>query len=150
MTRPYTEPAAFPLTSEDTEFLRNRLQADEATLQNARAGRLALQVQLASRDRVITTLERSIEQARQALGEDPPTDHPITSQGDRLVHASQWGNVDPNPTRTFQTNEPVGNCAGCKEPLWQGATGLVHAYGGADCFPEREDTTVASLAEEGR
>ena len=110
MAHPYsTDLATFPLTSEDTDFLRQRLQADEATLQNARAGRLHLQVQLASRERVITTLERSIEQARQALGEDPPTDHPITSQGDRLVHASGGPDCCPEEGDTPQAElaEPV-------------------------------------------
>lgn len=152
MAHPYTDPAAFPLTNEDADFLRQRLQTDETTLQNARSGRLAIQMQLASRDRVIAALERSIETAKEALGDIPAGDHPITSQGDRMVHAGQWGNIEPAPTKAYDPPVSSGRCASCKEPLWPTADGLgvVHTYGGADCFPDRDDTTQAQLEEAAR
>jgi len=80
---------------------------------------------------------------------DPQSAPLPVSQGDAGAHAAQWGNLsDPSPTgRAYESPQPIGKCSGCGEPLWQGATGPVHAYGGADCFPEREDTPTAQVAE---
>ncbi len=83
---------------------------------------------------------------------DPQSAPLPASSVDAGSHAAQWSGVnDPSPTgRAYSSPEPVGNCsgAGCGEPLWKGANGgLVHAYGGVECFPEREDTPKAQMTE---
>mgnify|MGYP001559039119 CR=1 FL=1 len=67
-THPY--PDAVPvaaLTTEDADFLRQRLTREQEILANIRADRATILDRLNSRDRVIATLAASVEQAQQLL-----------------------------------------------------------------------------------
>lgn len=143
-----------PLTDEDAELLRYRLQRDEECLESARRSREQLAAKLASRDSVIDALEEAIHRARRLLGEDGPLLPSAAHHQEMFGGPSTQvlGEVVPSPAREElgDGQPPDGQCIHCGQPVWRvepseaSPTGYTHGFG-ATCDPDSADSMVAEL-----